>query len=366
MKNDKLKISTKEISSSLKEKNNNWTQDEYNEFISERFSTKLKLQKSSKDENKKEFIFDKEDKNFISLDRTRKDSIFENFSSNFYILSKIFIKKFLTSGTLLIFLAFPLLIGVLLTNDIIDIMGAIASKETVITNGIKNYTDAFIFPTLIITMIFIPTFVVGLRSESLIKRLGVFGVTKSQFNITITLLTLLFTILIAIIVFYPLTIIGYKIANSMFHTEIELVYPNVNWLALIPLFIFSIISFSQIGIFLGMKYKGTKSSVILGYLIIFLSTLLTSYQTGGLKDIDKSILSNSTYIFYEVFRWIFLITPITIIMQGLVLCYSTNESLLNNPEWRLWVIPLAYIFSFSFSLIPFLFNDKWISFSGIR
>ena len=361
MKKD-VKITTSEISDSLKnEKNGNWSEKQYEDFISKKFANK---RKSSKNDyvKIKPFIFDENDRGFISINQPMGESITNNFSNNFFVVGKIFLKKFFTSGTLLIFLVIPMFIGVFFLNNLSTI-----TRDYVSHSYMNNYAESFITSILFITILFIPIFITELRSQSLIKRLGLYGISKEQFNITITSLTLVLSLIISFIIFFPLTLIGHQITESILKHDVIWKQVKINWLIFIPLFVFMIISFTQIGLFLGMKFKGTTMSTLLGYLMIFLISIFTSYQQGGLPYASKeSFNREGYYILYEIFRWAFLISPITIIIQGIMLLYSTDNDLITNPQWFNWVIPLAYLFSVSLSIIPFMFSKKWIQFSELK
>ena len=354
----KTKVSTKEFLERLeKEGNKNWDIDQYNNFVSREFSRKRRLNEKSLIKDEK-FIFDEKDSKFVSSEQSIWNSITTNFMRNFSVFGKIFSKKFFSSGTLLIFMVIPLILNILFTDEFISL--TVFEDKLKQVDYIRNFSQSFIFPVLCITIIFIPSFITSLRSESLIKRLGVYGISREQFNIVITLLTLIFSIIIAFFVFFPLTLLGHVITESIFNSEIIWKPISVNWGILIPLFILMTISFTQIGLLLGMKYKTAKYSSLLGYLFTFLISLFTNYQQGGFAELSGSLSMN---IIYDIFRWIFLITPITIVIQGVVLCSSNNPI---NSEWRDWVIPLSYILSLVMFIIPFFFTRKWLKFKEIK
>ncbi|NQX83383.1 MAG: hypothetical protein HRS50_01550 [Mycoplasmataceae bacterium] len=377
------KIKVEKIAKSLENiENISLTKKEFAEFVENAIAND---EKSVIDIFRSEpFTFDKKDKKWKKSDRSFVTRIYQNSFQNLWIVSQTMLKSFFTSGTGIYFLAIVTLISVLLINNLTGVSiewGWIENPngggfESVITNiytsqTIAHFTSAFVTPMLLLTCLFIPPFIVSLRSDSRMKRLGIYGISKEQFNISITLVSLMIVFLTMIIIYWPLSILGNAISSGMFQQSIqEVVKTSLEpfWLALIPLMFISTIAFTQAGIFLGNKMNQTKSVIFVG-LAFFLLANLTSYGAGGLPDREE-YLNNSLHTFYQFFRWIFVVTPYTILLQSLVLTISIPGSnsipAAVNPDWVIWIVPLSLTIGTLFSIIPIVFSNKWIKFDGIR
>ncbi len=329
------------------------------------------------------FVFNKKDKAFNRDKANFFKRIYGGFFKRVWIISKTTITGFFTSGTGIGFLAIMTLITVLLTNNLLGINliqdGWTPDWEpTYRVESWPNYmqfTSIFITPMILITVLFIPTFVTRIRNDSRMKRFGLYGISREQINIGITLSVIFLILLATVIIYWPLQMLGKVIfVGIVKDTTVQEAFPyslDPNWSLLVPLLILSSIAFTQISIYVGTKINQQRNTIFFGLTCIFLFEL-TSYQMGGIPGGFTSDIQSLVYI-HEMFRWMFVLSPQTIMLQALALTASTisyggsaGDLVLNNPDWISWIMPLAFGLAIFFSVFPFVSSKRWMKYGGAR
>ncbi len=334
----------------------------------------------------KPFTFDKKDKDFHLNKANFFKRIYSDFFKRVWIINKTMLKSFVTSGTGIGFLAIMTLIMVLITNNLFglrifqDGLGPAPDFDPIYrVESWPNYmqfTSIFITPMILISVLFVPTFVARIRNDSRMKRFGLYGISREQINIGITSTTLFLIFVSIIIIYWPMQWLGKIIFVAIVkNTTVQEAFPytlNPNWKSLIPLLFLGSIAFTQISIYFGTKFNQQRTTIFFALICMFLFEL-TSYQLGGIPapgDYPEN-LQSLEYI-HQMFRWMYILSPQTIILQALALSASTiNEGvpgdlLLKNPDWVSWLIPLAMGVATVFSIVPFVTSKRWMKYGGAR
>ncbi len=404
---DRIKL--RRLSTSLREYSHAfWTLQEYKEFVDQQFhDSKNKLAVKT---TISPFVFDNTDSSFKQasdsiIDRTKYHPI-----RNIGLVFRSMLKSFFTSGTGIWYLAIITFISVLLINNLwnvrtVDITINFSGirfnyTQPIFYTNYSSFTSIYITPLIAITTIFLPAYVVSMRSNSTFKRFGLYGISKEQLNLGITLTSISLIVGSALIIGGPITYLS-KLFTSWIiggDYKLNLLFPfdlTPNYGLLYFFLILGTITFTQASIFIGAKLNQTRSAIFVGIAFTFIASF-TMYQTGGLPkpsvDVEGTLL-----VVYNVFRWLFLISPYTIFLQAISLTandpgfiYSlsgfTLENLvsfvisssdnvfaappygivLNNQEWLDWMPFLCAGLAIGFGFIPLWKSNSWIKFGGIR
>ncbi|NQX83382.1 MAG: hypothetical protein HRS50_01545 [Mycoplasmataceae bacterium] len=417
--NNKIKegVKPKRLSESLKKsRHQDWDKEIFNEFYdselekNEQFKSIIKSQPFD--------FYSVLNSNFKEASDSNVVRTKEYFVRNIIVVGTTMIKNFLTNGTGIWFLLVTTLLSVLLINNFTSIHWmefpldinfggyniVINVDQPIVFTNYSNFNSAFVTPMLSLTVLFIPAFVVTIRNDSTIKRLGVYGVSKEQLNIGITLTAILIVLSAGIIIYWPILWMG-KLTTSLIlgGYNINWLFPfnqTPDWEMLLILLIVSTAAFTQIGIFVGTKFNQTKTTIFIGFVFMFFSNF-TMYAQGGLPAVPLNFSiegSTSLETAYNTFRWLFFISPYTLFLQAISLTAVNqdfirgitqgfsiengiswllfhNEStfisppfgiILRNTSWNNWLIPLSLCVGMIITFVPMWYSDKWIRLEGIR
>ncbi len=226
------------------------------------------------------------------------------------------------------------------------------------------YTFGLIFPLIIITLLIFPSFILSYRESNLLKSLKMAGISKIQFFISYLLssiFVIISYILIMTLIIMPLSyliilpnvystygegshnLFTYNIDKSFFSHYIDSpwfifsnFYSSMNQLNFFLILILGVLSFILIGYFIGSKSKSIKSITWFIILIItlqFIITITTPYNFNKIPFADHSNNDNNELnftlnLFIFIIKFLFVLTPITIINKGLIL--SSNAGIYQN------------------------------------
>ncbi len=403
------KMKLRRLSTSLsKHSDSFWTLKEYKEFVASEF-----------EENKNKvvvkttispFVFDSKDRTYKQPTTSGWERVKHQPLRNIGLIFRSMMKSFFTSGTGIWYLAIITLISVLLINNLwnirtVDFGVRINSNyyfnQPIFYTNYSSFISIYITPFITITTIFLPAYIVSMRSNSTFKRFGLYGISKEQLNIGITLTSLVLVIGSSLIINGPITYLGKLFASWIVggQYEINMLFPfdlTPNYRLLYFFLILGTITFVQGSIFIGNKLNQTRSAIFVGIAFIFLASF-TMYQSGGLPKEPDFAPEGTLLVVYNVFRWLFLISPYTIFLQAISLTahdpgiiYSvtgfTLENLisfaisnsasaliappygiiLNNQDWLNWMPILCGALAIGFGIVPMITSDRWMKFGGIR
>ncbi len=404
------KIKLRRLSTSLRAHSDSfWTLQEYKDFVKEEFQ---------EDKNRvvvkttiSPFVFDNKDASYKQPNESKWERTKYQPFRNTGLVFRSMIKSFFTSGTGIWYLSIITLLSVLLINNLwnirtvdfeINIYGNYYSfNQPIFYTNYSNFVSIYITPLISITTIFLPAYIVSMRANSTFKRFGLYGVSKEQLNIGITLSTLVLVIGSTLIINGPITYLGKLFAAWIVggQYDINILFPfalSPNYRLLYFFLILGTIVFAQGSIFIGNKLNQTRSAIFVGIAFIFLASF-TMYQTGGLPKEPDFAPEGTLLVVYTVFRWLYFISPYTIFLQAIsltaydpgiiynitgfsleniisfVISNSDNSLfsppygiILNNQDWLNWMPILCGGLAIGFGIVPMVTSNRWIQFGGIR
>ncbi len=304
--------------------------------------------------------FDKTDSyNTLKTERSNIEQL-KYFGSDFSKLFGTEIKMVLKNKTFW-------LLGMLLPIVSIILVGlvmALTQSSLSETLGVEYYgspdipSAALMIPLITIAFMTMPTINMTFRKTNQLKRLGNIGIQKFNYYLTYMLIGFVFTIIVNLILFGPVTLLSIWGMAKTFDSEVIFnLYSEINYFLFIPYYLITVMLFLSIGYYISMKLKstGAVTSIATYFLLVsmFFGGLVTlfGFDSNGDKVYIARIIQTLTLaIPFLVFNNIILLATESAYYSGYEVIYYIEYA-------------ISMAFAIAIVVMAFIGNKKYFNYS---